>query len=115
MSRIASTTVTCLMLAVAATASATVTQDYRPPDARPLAVAQDYRSPDARPVPVTQDFRSPDAKLVAGPHFAPPVPASTSSALGFGWRDLAVGIAMMLVALAGIVYINRRRRTLTAA
>jgi hypothetical protein len=115
MSRIAATTVASLMLALPGAASAAGTQDYRSPDGRPVSVTQDYRSPDGRPVSVTQDFTSPDAKPIATPRFAPPTPPNTSAPSGFDWGLLVVGVALMLVALAGIAYANRRRRSLTAA
>jgi hypothetical protein len=115
MTRIAATTITCLMLAVPGAAFAAAPQDYRSPDARSVSVTQDYRSPDSRPVPVTQDFTSPDATPTGVGRFVPHAPSNTTSAPGFDWGFLAVGVALMLVVLAGIAYANRRRRTLTAA
>jgi hypothetical protein len=115
MTRIASTIVVCLMLAVPCAVSAAGTQDYRSPDARPATVSQDLRSPDARPVGVSQDLRSPDAKPIALRHFEPPVPSKTSPASGFEWGYLAAGIALVLAGVGVLAYTTHRRRTLTAA
>lgn len=117
------------MFTFAATASAGAPQDFTSPDARPAAVTQDYRSPDARPTTVTQDpgsvrpalgrpgyvqdLRSPDARVVGpvAPRVATGTPhAPSSSSNSFEWGYLALGIAMVLIGVAGFALMQRRRR-----
>jgi hypothetical protein len=103
------TTIAVLMFALAATASAAVTQDYRSPDARPATVTQDYRSPDARPATVTQDYRSPDARS-SGRFVQGADPQPVHDAGSFDWGYLVAAIAGSLLIVCGLLLTQRRRR-----
>ena len=103
------TTITVLILACAGTAAA---QDYRSPDAKPVAVTQDLRSPDARTLPVqspVQDLRSPDAQPDGRFQPAPPVAIAHGSNT-FEWGYLALAITVALLILGSFVLTQRRRR-----
>jgi hypothetical protein len=110
------TTLAVLMFALAATASAAPTQDFRSPDARAVVVTQDLRSPDARPVaaqPSIQDLRSPDAQPSG--RFESAVPSATPHASSsFDWAYLAIVITIPLLLLAGYFLTARRSRDTVA-
>jgi hypothetical protein len=109
-------TLTVLMLALAATASAAPSQDFRSPDARAAVVTQDLRSPDARPVAAhasVQDLRSPDAQPSG--RFEPAVPTAAAHASNsFDWAYLAILITVPLLLLAGYFLVVRRDRDTVA-
>jgi hypothetical protein len=98
-----------------------VVQHYQSPDAQEIVVdpasgfAQDLRSPDARTIVVdpasgfAQDLRSPDARLSGRDVTSAPQHHATGSS-SFEWGYLAVGIALALLIVAGVVLTTRRRR-----
>src|SRR5829696_281914 len=127
-----STKLVAAVLAVAAMAPASVAggaspgQDMRSPDTRAEIVAsqgQDMRSPDARVVAGDivasqgQDMRSPDARQPGGTKTGEPfadaepgVPAPAADA--DSWTAPAIlggGLALLVIASAGVVLYSRRR------
>jgi hypothetical protein len=77
--------------------------------------AQDYRSPDAKPmaspsVSVQQDLRSPDARPSGRFVNTPATHPVTTSANSFDWGYLAIAIGIALSGLAVVLVTQRRRR-----
>jgi hypothetical protein len=108
------TLIAVLMLAVPAAASAQASRfPVQPsPDASAPAVTQDYRSPDARPVAAgvfAQDLRSPDA-VPSGRFQAAPVASAPHTSGSFDWAYLAILATIPLLLIGGYFVTLRRGR-----
>jgi hypothetical protein len=117
-----------IAIALAVPATAVAQQDLRSPDARDAARAQEQTaSPGASQIltdrqrAIVEAYkRSPDyqATLRAATLAGAPEPAQVSSGSGLDWVDAGIGaagtLAVVLIALGGVVAVHHRRQATPA-